>query len=255
MPGRAEKGGRGGGLDDLAVLHDRDAIGEPLHDGQVVAHEQECESRVLELPEKPQDLRLHDRVECGRRLVGHEQPRPAGDRRGDERPLPQSPGQLVRILPRAKCRSRHCRLGQCFNHPLPELDAAHPRLLYFDHLGDLPADAAQRVEGDERILAHEPDTAAPDAAPVPVPEAGGVDTGHHELLGRDPGLRRNEAEQRERGHGLAGAGFSDERQALARRHLEGHARHRLGLRIGEPHAQVANRDVRRAHEFLPALRA
>ena len=58
-------------LDDLAVLHDVDPVGEPAHDAKIVGDEEHGHALVvLELGQQFQDLRLDCHVEGGRGLVG-----------------------------------------------------------------------------------------------------------------------------------------------------------------------------------------
>ena len=51
-----------------------------------------------QLLEQLEDLRLDGHVERGGRLVGDQQPRLAGQRHRDQRPLPHAAGELVRVL-------------------------------------------------------------------------------------------------------------------------------------------------------------
>ena len=85
-------------LDNLAVLHDADPIGDLAHDAEVVGDEQHRHAGApLNLLQQLQDLRLHRDVERGGRLVGDQQVRFVGERHGDHHPLPLPAGELVRI--------------------------------------------------------------------------------------------------------------------------------------------------------------
>ena len=57
--------------------------------------------------EDPEDLRLDDHVERGRRLVGDEELRPQHERERDHDPLPHPAGELVRVLAEARRRDSH----------------------------------------------------------------------------------------------------------------------------------------------------
>ena len=58
-------------LDDLAVVHDRDPVGDVADDADVVGDEEVGEAElVLEVVEQVDDLRLDRDVERGDRLVG-----------------------------------------------------------------------------------------------------------------------------------------------------------------------------------------
>ena len=76
---------RGGpGLDDLALLHDADVVGDTPHEAQVVGDEQHRHAIGLAQPiEQHEDLRLHGHVERRRRLVGDEQIGLVGERHRD----------------------------------------------------------------------------------------------------------------------------------------------------------------------------
>ena len=62
---------------------------------------------ALHLPEEVENLRLNRDVQCGRRLVGDDERRLAGDRHGDEHPLAHAARQLVRVVSRAGGRVRN----------------------------------------------------------------------------------------------------------------------------------------------------
>ena len=85
-------------LDDLALRHDADAVGDLAHDAEVVGDEQHRHAEPrLHLGEQLQDLRLHGDVERRGRLVGDEQVGLVGERHGDHDALALAAGELVRI--------------------------------------------------------------------------------------------------------------------------------------------------------------
>ena len=89
---------RRAGLDDLALGHHADAVGDLAHDAEVVGDEQHRHAVLgLEPGEQFEDLRLHGDVERGRRLVGDQQFRLVGERHGDHHALALAAGKLVRI--------------------------------------------------------------------------------------------------------------------------------------------------------------
>src|SRR5436190_209411 len=57
------------------------------------------EAAALELEQEVEDLRLDGHVECGRRFVGDQKLRPAGERHGDHDALVHPPGQEMRKRP------------------------------------------------------------------------------------------------------------------------------------------------------------
>ena len=73
--------------------------------------------------EQPQDLRLHHHVERGRRLVGDQQLRVAGERERDQHALALAARELVRVVARAPRREPD-KLEQ-----LPDLRARRPALV------------------------------------------------------------------------------------------------------------------------------
>src|SRR6185503_17541 len=61
-------------LDDLAEVHDRDAVADVTNDRQVVRDEQIRQlEAILQLLEQIDDLRLNGHVERGDRLVGDDE--------------------------------------------------------------------------------------------------------------------------------------------------------------------------------------
>ena len=93
LPGRAV-------LDHAAGVHDRDPVAEVGQHRQVVADHQQPDVELGDqLLEHVEDLRLHHHVERRRRLVGHDQLRPAGQGHRDHHPLPLPAGDLVGVGP------------------------------------------------------------------------------------------------------------------------------------------------------------
>ena len=88
-----------GPLDHLAGVEDVDRVAEPGHHPEVVGdHHQRRAGLVDQVLEQGEDLRLDGHVQRRRRLVGDQQARLAGQRDGDQRPLPHAAGELVREL-------------------------------------------------------------------------------------------------------------------------------------------------------------
>ena len=84
-------------LDDLAALHDVDALGHLAHDAEVVRDEQHRHAHLaLQLPQQLEDLRLDGDVERRRRLVGDQQVGLVGERHGDHDALALAARELVR---------------------------------------------------------------------------------------------------------------------------------------------------------------
>ena len=149
-------------------------------------------------------------------LVGdHEQRRVQRDGRGDQRALAQAAGQLVGALAGAQVRLGTPTLGQQLDSPRRPRAAAGPGVQP-QRLADLAAHRPQRVERDQRVL--EDEARCPAAHPAPVPLAGVPNAVRAAEFQAHPagheGADRS-ADQRAGGHGLAGAGLADDRDALA----------------------------------------
>ena len=57
-------------LDDLAILHHADDVGNAAHDAEIVGDEQQAHAEPgADFGQQRQDLRLHSDVERGGRLV------------------------------------------------------------------------------------------------------------------------------------------------------------------------------------------
>ena len=86
-------------LDDPSRVHHGHAIGMTGDDAEVVRDEQQREMKLLlHLLQQVENLRLNRHVERGRRFVGDEQQRLAGERDGDEHALAHASRQLMRIV-------------------------------------------------------------------------------------------------------------------------------------------------------------
>ena len=85
-------------LDDLAVLHDADVVGEPAHDAEIVGDEQHRHAEArLQILQQCQDLRLHGDIERGGRLVRDQEVRLVGERHRDHDALALPARELMRI--------------------------------------------------------------------------------------------------------------------------------------------------------------
>ena len=94
----AKRRGGGAGLDDLALLHHRDAVGDAADDAEVVGDEQHRHALgLLHLGEQVEDAGLDGDVEGGGRLVGDQDVGAVGERHRDHHPLALAAGELVRV--------------------------------------------------------------------------------------------------------------------------------------------------------------
>ena len=85
-------------LDDLAEVHDGDAVAHPLDHRKVVGDEQVREEELLlKILEQVEDLGLDRDVEGGDGLVADDEPRVERQRPGDADALPLPARELVRV--------------------------------------------------------------------------------------------------------------------------------------------------------------
>ena len=160
--GRPSDVGHGTALDDASPLHDRDAVRDIGDDAHVVGDEQDAETALVgEVADKLEDLRLDGHVERGRRLVGNQQLRVAGQGRRDDDALALAAGELVRI-------GREPALGLGDPDGRQELERARPRAsaaadaeMVAHGLAELARDREERVQARHRILEDRADVPAP----------------------------------------------------------------------------------------------
>ena len=106
----------------------------------------------LQVGEQLQDLRLDGDVERGRRLVGDQQLRRAGERHRDHDALAHAAGELVRVGVEALRRGGDAHeLHQLERPRLRAAGALMPRCCD-ERLRDLEADRQHRVEARHRLL-------------------------------------------------------------------------------------------------------
>ena len=200
---------------------------------------------ALQAPQQPEDLRLHGHVERGRRLVGDQQLRPAGERERHRDPLRHAARQLIRAQ-----RSDALGVGQLDEPQQLERARSGARaraaLVAAHDLHQLAADRERRIEARLRLLRDVRERAAAQRvelalahrqqlALVPAHAAGD----RLEAGGQQP-------QQRERRDALAAAGLADDAERLARQHVEAHAldEQPLAVPAGERNRQVAHRQQR-----------
>ena len=115
---------------------------------------------VHQLPQQAQDLLLGGDVERRGRLVRDHQARGAGERRGDQQPLPLAAGELVRVA-----LQRRLRIGQLHaarTAPAAGRDGVRrsARGVPAHRLQQLRTDGEERVQRQVGILRNEADAAA-----------------------------------------------------------------------------------------------
>ena len=205
-------------LDLAAGIHHHDAVGVlgdhahvvgDQHDGRAVG--------LLQLAHQVEDLRLDGDVERRGRLVGDQHLGIARQRHGDHDALAHAARHLVRIGVRRAARARGCRRGAASRRRVSMASLARQALVQRDRLADLLADGEQRIERGHRLLEDHRDLVAADAPPsrgsleleqVPALEADGAADDAAGRVG-------DQAQDRQRRHALAAAGFAHDAQRLA----------------------------------------
>ena len=166
--------------------------------------------------------------------------RAAAQRHRDHRALALAARQRERI------GARH-PLGIAQLHMAQQLDRLRPggRLreaaMQPERLGDLRADAMQRVERGHRLLEDHRDAVAANLAHLGLVEPDEIAPLEAQRAG-DMGAFRQQAHQRERGHGLARTGFSHDAERLARAQRERHVAHHSArsLRRGQVDGEIGD---------------
>ena len=149
--GREDRGG-GGGLDHMPLFHHHDLVAIGGGKAEVVGNQDGRHAPFArQFDDQVHHRLLRGHVEAGRRLVGDEQLRLAGERQRNDHTLAHAPGQLVRVGVVALLRPRDPDPGQRLDRLF--LRVARIRLdMLQQHVLDLPADGADRIERGARIL-------------------------------------------------------------------------------------------------------
>ena len=139
-------------LNDAPGVHHSDTVCDVGNDAEVVRDQDEAHPAfLLKFGQQLHDLGLYRYVQCSSRLIGNEYSRIECDGHRDHDALPHAAGELMGIGldPLRRCRDLHSlhqpdglglRVGPVHTAVLPK------------HLGNLPADGKDGVEGGERIL-------------------------------------------------------------------------------------------------------
>ena len=201
-------------FDDRAVAHHGDASGDLGHDAEIVGNEQDRHPRpTLDVANEGQYLRLRRHVERGGGLVRDEDARFERQRHGDHGALALPARKLVRIGARG-----HGRIGQ--PHLLEEIEHPHadrlPRERFVDaqRLGDLVADAMQRIERRHRVLKDHADLGAANTPQDRKRQAHQILPAEEDASSFDRKRGRQQAEDGRRGHRFARSAFTDKAQDL-----------------------------------------
>ncbi len=168
--------------------------------------------------EQAEHLGLHGDVERRGRLIGDDQPGPAGHRHGDHRPLAHAARELVRILAHPSLGIGDVDLAQQRHRAGRSLGRLDPAELHLA-LDHLPADRQHRVERGGRVLEDHADIVAAHQPQLLAAGRGHLDVAQPHAA-RNGGCRGQQAGGGKRGHALAGAALAHDAQDLARKDVE-----------------------------------
>ena len=236
-------------LDDARRIHHVDAVGVAGDHAEIVRdHDQRDVEPARQILHQFQDLRLDGDIERGRRLVGDDQLRIAGEPDGDHHALAHAAGEVMRILLEPALAVGDADQPQQLERALARLRLAH---LEMDEqrLHDLLPDRQDRIERGHRLLEDHGDVAPAHRAHVVVGELEQVATLEQDAAGGDAGrVPGQQPHDGERGHRLAAAGFADDGHDLAAVDVVGDAvdRAHRAARGLEADVQVLHLEQRRA---------
>ena len=209
------------GLDQLAVTHHRDAVGDLGDHAHVVGDEENRGAVIpLQVADQGQDLLLRGDVERGGRLVRDQQFRFQHQRHRDHDALALAAGKPVRV---GGEDARDFGQPDVLHHVEDALLARAGVEIGVgaQHLVDLAADRHHRIERRHRLLE---DHRHGGGAQLPQPAvAGGEDVLADQFdssARRDQRAFLQQAHHRQRRHGFARAAFADQAQRLALAHLQ-----------------------------------
>ena len=124
-------------LDHPAGVHHDDPVGVLRDDAQVVRDEQDGRAGFLQLAHQLEDLRLDGHVEGGRRLVGDQHLRVAGQRHRDHDALPHAARTDADTV--ARCSGPGCRHASSISTACSMASRLRHALMHGERLDDLVA--------------------------------------------------------------------------------------------------------------------
>ena len=204
-------------LDQPAGVHHRDMVGDLGHHGEVVA---DVDGGHLVSPAQPadgvQDAALGGDIKAGRRLVQHDQPRPASEGHGQGDPLLLATGKLMRVGAEDRGRILQAGLGEHLREPL--------RVAAVDgeDLAQLGADLQHRVQRAGRVLRDVGDRPAAQFLQLVFGQREDVPAVDEHLAAADRQAALDEAEQGERDCRLARTRFTHQAEHVPRLYGERH---------------------------------
>ena len=213
--GPGENIGRQRGFDHPALLHHHHAVAIGRGQAEIVGDQDGRHAPALgQFDDQVHHGLLRGDVEAGGRLVGDQKLRIAGQRQRDHHALAHAARQFERIGMIALAGTGDLDLLQRLDRLLAAVARGRLHVLA-QHVLDLVADLADRIERCARILEDHRDFAAAQVAHLVFGRALDVDAGeHHRAFGDLAGAVEN-PHHRVGGHRFAGAGFADDAERLA----------------------------------------
>ena len=246
----------GAGLHDPPLAHHRHPVRDLRDHPEVVGDEEEAHaSPALELLHQAEDPGLHRHVQGGGGLVRDQQAGAAGDGHRDHHALALAAGEPVRILVRAQLGMLDPHLRQRLDRPGAGLLVAEARAGEPDRLDDLVADGEHRVQRGHGLLEDHRDVPAAHphqrvlGQPQQVARRGigpRIEAEQHLAVAALDEVRRQQADHRQGGDGLAAARLPHQAEGLPRLDVEAHPVHRPHrLPVGpEPGMEVLHLEQR-----------
>ena len=233
-------------LDDAPGVHDDHAVRRLGDHSEVVGHDHHGGADALaHLAEELEDLCLDRHVERRRRLVGDDHLRRVRQCEGDRHPLAHAAGELHRVLLQPSLR-----IGDADG--VEQIEGGAARRGAVDVATGRSASTSWEpvlehgVERRHRVLEHEADAVAADAAQPPLFESDQL-LALESCRPGDPRRGRQQPEQGQHRDALARTGLSDDAEHLTGTNLEGHAvdgAHRALIRL-ERDVEIVDVEQRR----------
>ena len=220
MSGRTKDIGLTAELDQIARVHDGDAIGNVRDHGEIVRNEKHRQSKFLaQIVEQIENLLLDGDIKRGSRLVGNQQLRTIDNGHGNHDALAHASGELVRIAAGALLGLGDGNVAHAFNCSAPCFGFGNAVMSEY-RFRDLLADTHHGIERSHRLLENHGD-----ARPAKLTQLIGGQNGqmHRDAVpilisdfSCDQSGWRKQAHDGERGYGFSRARFANQAQYFAR---------------------------------------
>ena len=186
----------------------------------------------------PEDAVLDNHVQSGRRFVGDDDVRIAGQGHGDDRSLTHSSTEFVWVpLHQLRVEANHLKQA---GHPFPGISNRRLNSMCFDGLDDLLPDFVHRVERVHRRLEHHGDPTPPHLPDILFGQGEQVLAIKEDLSADQPSVVGQKSHQAVGERCLSAPRFAHQSQRLPTSQIEAHILDRLDLALSR---RVAQRKV------------